>query len=102
MSAAIDNTTIDDSSPSALRSGEVDEVDNQQPSGNDENIDGPVRYEGLNTDLANRWLIWQCRMIADVITGCVYSPSGKPLALQPVAGIGEERLAQAALEAQQQ
>ena len=47
MSAAIDNTTIDDSSPSALRSGEVDEVDNQQPSGNDENIDGPVRYEGL-------------------------------------------------------
>ena len=101
MSAAIDNTTIDDSSPSALRSGEVDEVDNQQASGNDENIDGPVRYEGLNTDLANRWLIWQCRMIADVITGCVYSPSGKPLALQPVAGIGEERLAQAALEAQQ-
>ena len=101
MSAAIDDPTIDDSSSPVLRSGKVDEVGNQQPSENDENIAGPVRYEGLNTDLANRWLIWQCRMIADVITGCVYSPAGKPLALQPVAGIGGERLAQAALEAQQ-
>lgn len=100
MSAAIDNPYVDDSSPSSLQSGDVREVDHQQSPSNDESMSGPVRHEGLNTDLANRWLIWQCKMIADVITGCVYSPSGKPLALQPNAGIGTERLIQAALEAQ--
>ena len=101
MSAALDNPYIDGSATStSLQSDSVGQVDHHHSPSNDDSMSEPVRYPGLNTDLANRWLIWQCKMIADVITGCVYSPSGQPLALQPTAGIGTERLEQAALEAQ--
>ncbi len=100
MSAAIDGPHADSNSSASLQSGDVHELNHQYPPSNDESMSQSVRHEGLNSDLANRWLIWQCKMIADVITGCVYSPSGQPLAIQPNAGIGTEMLMQAALEAQ--
>ena len=32
-----------------------------------------VKAEGLNSELASKWLIWQCKMIADVITCLLYT-----------------------------
>ncbi len=99
MSTAVDNQYLDEQTHEQLKQNVVGEVHHQQPPSNDPSIAGSVRYSGLNGDLANRWLIWQCKMIADVITGCVYSPEGKPLAMQPATGAGLEVLSQAALQA---
>lgn len=52
-----------------------------------------VKSDGLNTDLANKWLIWQCKMIADVITGTVYDANGNLLAMRPANGPGADKLA---------
>ena len=47
-----------------------------------------VRANGLNQELAARWLTWQCKMIADVITGCVCDSEGRFLAVVPEHGEG--------------
>ncbi len=60
-----------------------------------------VRSSGLNAELANRWLLWQCKMIADVITGCVYSTDGTLLASRPQQGEGQAKLHSSAMEALQ-
>ncbi len=57
-----------------------------------------VSASGLNAELAGKWLTWQCKMIADVITGAVYDTNGNTLTLQPVNGAGADRLAAASLQ----
>lgn len=52
-----------------------------------------VKADGLNTDLASKWLVWQCKMIADVITGAVYDTNGNLLAQRPINGAGADKLA---------
>ncbi len=52
-----------------------------------------VKTEGLNNELASKWLVWQCKMIADVITGAVYDTNGNLLALRPSNGAGADKLA---------
>jgi len=61
--------------------------DHHAPGGNSE-----VRPSGLNSELAGRWLTWQCKMIADVITGCVCDSNGRFLAVVPEQGEGTEVL----------
>jgi len=64
-------------------------------SSNDERARGNtagVRANGLNQELAGRWLTWQCKMIADVITGCVCDPNGRFLAVVPEQGEGLQAL----------
>jgi len=56
----------------------------------------PVRADGLNAELAARWLKWQCRMIADVISAAVYNPQGELLAQWPADADGAELLANTA------
>ncbi len=51
-----------------------------------------VRAAGLNPELAGRWLTWQCKMIADVITGCVCDPNGKFLSVVPEQSEGLQAL----------
>ncbi len=58
-----------------------------------------VKAEGLNSELANKWLIWQCKMIADVITGAVYDANGNMLTLRPTNGVGADKLAIAGQQA---
>ncbi len=63
---------------------------------NSQEADGPaqsIRAGGLNSELANKWLIWQCKMIADVITGAVYDANGNLLAMRPANGVGADKLA---------
>lgn len=74
---------------------------NGRPSSSNEPSIGntSVRSDGLNAELANRWLVWQCKMIADVITGCVYSANGDLLASRPQQGEGQAKLHAAATEA---
>lgn len=60
---------------------------------------GSVRADGLNSELATKWLVWQCKMIADVITGVVYDSSGNMLALRPSNGVGVDKLAIAGQQA---
>ena len=36
------------------------------------NEDSNVKADGLNTELASKWLIWQCKMIADVILSLIH------------------------------
>lgn len=57
------------------------------------NEDSNVKADGLNTELASKWLIWQCKMIADVITGAVYDTHGNLLSLRPANGEGADKLA---------
>lgn len=62
-----------------------DEASNDAVSG--------VKADGLNKELASKWLVWQCKMIADVITGAVYDTKGNLLALRPNNGAGADKLA---------
>jgi len=58
-----------------------------------------VKADGLNAELATKWLVWQCRMIADVITGVVFDANGNMLAMRPIAGVGADKLAIAGQQA---
>lgn len=58
-----------------------------------------VKADGLNAELATKWLVWQCRMIADVITGVVFDANGNMLAMRPTAGVGADKLAIAGQQA---
>ncbi len=78
--------------------GEIN-ADHTLDSSNDEKAVQSVRAEGLNSELANKWLMWQCKMIADVITGVVYDPNGNMLAMRPSNGAGSEKLAIAGQQA---
>ncbi len=97
MSAVADTQVNDD----ALQNNPVGGVVGAVPgSSNDANhASGPLTQKGLNSELANRWLLWQCRMIADVITGCVFDTQGQPLAARPAQGEGLEKLTAAVQEA---
>ena len=66
---------------------------------NDANLDQGVRAAGINAELANKWLVWQCKMIADVITGVVYDANGNMLAMRPANGPGADKLAIAGQQA---
>ncbi len=100
MSAAVDRTQPADADPNPLKNGATGHVASQQHSDNDEHV-RPVRRSGLNSELADRWLLWQIKMIADVITGCVYTPEGRPLAIRPRNATGVEQLDRAAGEVAQ-
>ena len=75
-------------------------------SGNDEpdahGESNSVRASGLNQELAGRWLSWQCKMIADVITGCVCDSDGRILAVVPEHGEGLQALKNAVSNAARQ
>ena len=82
--------------------GLVQTDQNGQPvndASNDANHDQVVRAEGINVELANKWLVWQCKMIADVITGVVYDANGNMLAMRPANGAGADKLAIAGQQA---
>ena len=70
--------------------------DNSVDSSNDAHN---VKADGLNSELAGKWLIWQCKMIADVITGAVYDSQGNLLTLRPADGVGADKLAIAGQQA---
>lgn len=74
-------------------------------AGNDNNGEQPavgVRACGLNSELANRWLVWQCKMIADIISGSVHRTDGTCLAVWPANADGVDVLQRAADKAAQQ
>lgn len=98
MSAAVKSpqNTADPASE-ALKSDTTGPVPDGARSVNDEHLQ-PLKRSGLNSELADRWLLWQIQMIADVITGCVYTPKGKPLAVRPRNASGVERLNKATAE----
>lgn len=54
-----------------------------------------VKAASLSSELATKWLVWQCNMIADVITGAVYDTNGQLLSLRPANGYGADLLATA-------
>jgi RND family efflux transporter MFP subunit len=98
MSAAVDNPQPGAPEPDSLKDGRPHSIPGRRRSTNDE-YTRPLRQSGLNAELADRWLLWQIKMIADVITGCVYTPEGKPLAIRPRNAAGVEQLDKAAAEA---
>ncbi|MEM7258055.1 MAG: efflux RND transporter periplasmic adaptor subunit [Pseudomonadota bacterium] len=100
MNTAVDHSQSPNTEPDSLVSGMTGPVAGAQRAGNDERPK-PVRRSGLNSELADRWLMWQIKMIADVITGCVYTPEGKPLAIRPRNPTGVEQLDRAASEVAQ-
>lgn len=100
MNTAVDYSQPSNAEPGSLADGTTGPVAGNQPAGNDEKAK-PVRRSGLNSELADRWLVWQIKMIADVITGCVYTPEGKPLAIRPRSPTGVEQLDKAASEVAQ-
>ncbi len=58
----------------------------------------------LNTELAQSWLDWQCRMVAGIIRGVLYLPAddggiGAAISNWPDGGEGEARLVEAAGQA---
>ena len=88
-----------DRSESIAAVGQV--AGHSRESGNDTGQSG-VRANGLNSELAGRWLSWQCKMIADVITGCVCDPDGNLLSVVPENGEGVQALQGAIASAAQQ
>ncbi len=98
MSVAVNIPPQPGGNAQPLKNGSIGTVTGQPRSSNDEST-GPLRQTGLNAELADRWLLWQIKMIADVITGCVYSPDGKPLAIRPRTATGIEQLDHSATEA---
>jgi RND family efflux transporter MFP subunit len=73
--------------------GQESSNDEQKARGSANSGDGSrVRADGLNEELAGRWLSWQCKMIADVITGCVCDSDGRFLAMVPEKGEGIQAL----------
>jgi len=80
----------------------VSSNDEHHPGNQPGNMGSGVRAAGLNQELAGRWLTWQCKMIADVITGCVCDSDGKILALVPEHGEGIQTLESAVSNAAQQ
>ena len=73
---------------------------NDEPDAHGES--NSVRASGLNQELAGRWLTWQCKMIADVITGCVCDSDGRILAVVPEHGEGLQALKNAVSNAARQ
>ena len=93
MNAAAEQDSSEFSDDEMLQGG-TDTVLSEADSSNDAHeADRNVRADGLNSELANKWLVWQCKMIADVITGVVYDTNGNMLAMQPANGSGAEKLA---------
>lgn len=90
MNAAAEQVATEASEEIHHISDGVVETDHSAESSNDAYS---VKAEGLNTELANKWLVWQCQMIADVITGAVYDANGNLLALRPSNGVGADKLA---------
>ncbi len=78
-------------------------ADRHHDSVNEDGV-GPevsVKTCGLSPELANRWLVWQCKMIADVISAAVYNTDGTVLATWPNDADGEDVLQQTATSARQ-
>ena len=93
MNAAAEQDSSEFSDDEMLQGG-TDTVLSEADSSNDAHeADRNVRADGLNSELANKWLVWQCKMIADVITGVVYDANGNMLAMRPANGSGAEKLA---------
>ncbi|OED35538.1 hypothetical protein AB833_30460 [Chromatiales bacterium (ex Bugula neritina AB1)] len=91
---------VNDDGPKNNSIGHI--ADTDTGSSNDaEHATHTLNPGGLNSELANRWLLWQCRMIADVITGCVFDINGNVLATRPARGEGFSILSDAAMEARQ-
>lgn len=97
MSVAVNVPPQPGANRQSLNNAGVGPVGGQPRSSNDEAA-APIRQTGLSAELADRWLLWQIKMIADVITGCVYSPDGKPLAIRPRQASGIEQLDRSAAE----
>ena len=57
-----------------------------------------IRVPKIPPDLANKWLTWQCKMVAGIIRGAIFVPPevgvlDPPITLWPKEGEGEEQLA---------
>ncbi len=76
-----------------LPQANVGVIDTMHSDESSNDASSSVKAEGLNTELASKWLVWQCKMIADVITGAVYDTNGNLLALRPSNGTGADKLA---------
>ena len=100
MSVAVNASPQPHADQVNLQGSAVGAVGEQPVSSNDE-AGVPIRQTGLNAELADRWLLWQIKMIADVITGCVYAPDGKPLAIRPRNASGIEQIDRCAIEVAQ-
>lgn len=78
-------------------------ADSQRQSVNEDGKAAQVKVKtiGLSQELANRWLVWQCKMIADVISAAVFDTDGNELATWPTDADGEEVLQKTAATARQ-
>ena len=94
MNVAAEQVSPEYSDDKTLQKG-IGEIQAHQSDSSNEayGADRSVRAEGLNSELADKWLVWQCKMIADVITGVVYDANGNSLAMRPTNGSGADKLA---------
>ena len=81
---------VHQSNTGTLNTRYLDESSNDAHLGDDQHR---VKASGLSSELATKWLVWQCNMIADVITGAVYDTNGNLLSLRPTNGFGTDLLA---------
>jgi len=93
MNAAAEQDSSEFSGDEMLQAGTGTVLSESDSSNDAYEPDRTVRAEGLNSELANKWLVWQCKMIADVITGVVYDANGNMLAMRPANGTGADKLA---------
>jgi len=96
MNAAAEHVSTEATDEVQQTSAGIVDIGHADESSNDSSN---VKAAGLNNELASRWLIWQCKMIADVITGAVYDTNGQLLALRPSNGPGADKLAIAGQQA---
>ncbi len=94
MNSAVEHSASDTSDEAQHATIGLVHTDHATESSNDSRSgDSDIRANGLNNELANKWLVWQCKMIADVITGVVYDANGTMLAMRPAEGVGADKLA---------